>query len=122
VKPSMKACVLGMVLAVCTVAANASGIDPSVIIRDPVGCPTNSAFGQNGAKIVLLATGGALSGIPNGNSFEIVLGCVNSICWPGGLQFDATANAVPEPATMALMLTGIGALVTRRKLRLKSAA
>jgi hypothetical protein len=180
VKPSMKACVLGMVLAVCTVAANASGIDPSVIIRDPVGCPTNncvpvtgltfsfqvpsagfgvlhflnssgvtwtsliltetgvaaanvtcssdvfscgiSAFGQNGAKMVLLATGGALSGIPNGNSFEIVLGCVNSICWPGGLQFDATANTVPEPATMALLLTGIGALVTRRKLRVKSAA
>jgi PEP-CTERM motif len=180
VKPSMKACVLGMVLAVCTVAANASGIDPSVIIRDPVGCPTNncvpvtgltfsfqvpsagfgvlhflnssgvtwtsliltetgvaaanvtcssdvfscgiSAFGQNGAKIVLLATGGALSGIPNGNSFEIVLGCVNSNCWPGGLQFDAAANAVPEPATMALMLTGMCALITRRKLRSKSAA
>src|SRR5258708_6082215 len=169
----MKACVLGMVLAVCAVAAHASGIDPTVIIRDPLGCPVNActpitgltfsfqvpsagfgtlhflnssgvtwtsliltetgvaaanvtcsadvfscsilAFGQNGAKIVLTATGGAFTGIPNGNSFEVILGCVNGTCWPGGLQFDAVANAVPEPGTTALMLTGVGALLTRRK-------
>jgi hypothetical protein len=30
--------------------------------------------------------------------------------------------AVPEPATMALLLTGVGALFTRRKLRAKLAA
>jgi len=180
VRTSMKVSVLGIVLAVCTVAANASGIDPTVIIRDPLGCPSNAcipvtgltfgfqvpsagfgvlhflnssgvtwhsliltetgvaaanvacssdvfscsvlALGQNGAKIVLTATGGALSGIPNGHSFEIILGCVNSNCWPGGLQFEATANAVPEPATMALMLTGMGALFARRKVRAKSVA
>ena len=44
------------------------------------------AFGQNGAKIVLTATGGALTGIPNGNSFEILLSCVNSNCWPGWVK------------------------------------
>ena len=172
-RTSMKACVLGIILALCGAAAHASGVDPSVIIRDPLGCPSNAcipitgltfnfqvptagfgllhflnlsgvnwssliltetgvaapnvtctsdvfscsivAFGQNGAKIILTATGGALTGIPNGNSFEVILGCVNSNCWPGGLQFNAAANAVPEPATMALMLTGVAALVTRRR-------
>jgi PEP-CTERM motif len=180
VRTSMKACVLGMVLAVCAAAAHANSInDPRIIVRDPVGCPSNAcvtltgltfnfqvpssgfgnlhflnstgvtftsliftetgvaaaniscaadvfscavvAFGQNGAKIVLTATGG-FTGIPNGNSFEILLSCVNSNCWPGGMNIDAAANAVPEPATMALMLTGLGALVTRRKLRARIAA
>ena len=178
-RTSMKACVLGIMLAMCAVAAHASGIDPTVIIRDPLGCPSNAcvpitgltfsfqvpaagfgilhflnssgvtwnsliltetgvaaanvtcsadvfscsvlAFGQNGAKLVLTATGG-FTGIPSGDSFEIILGCVNGNCWPGGLQFDAVANAVPEPATMALMLTGVGFLFARRRLRAKSAA
>ncbi len=175
-KTSMKACVLGVVLAVCAAAAHAGSItDPSVIIRDPVGCPSHAcvtvtgftfgfsvpsqgfgllnflnasgatwtsliltetgvaaaniscsapnvfscavvAMGTNGAKIVLTATG-SLTGIPNGNSFEVLLGCVNENCWPGGLQVDAAANAVPEPGTVALLLTGLGAFFTRRKLR-----
>lgn len=175
----MKACVLGMVLAVCAMAAHADSVnDPRIIVRDPVGCPSNAcvtvtgntfgftvpstgfgnlhflnasgatwtsliltetgvaaaniscsadvyscavvAFGTNGAKIVLTATGGALTGIPNGNSFEILLSCVNSNCWPGGLSVDAAANAVPEPTSIALMLTGVGALIARRKTRAKS--
>ena len=72
-------------------------------------------FGQNGAKVVLSAING-FTGIPAGNSFEIILGCAKKDCpaWPGGLQFDVTAN-VPEPATTVLMLTGLGALYTRRK-------
>ena len=178
-RTSLKACMLGIVvIALGSLAAYANSLDPRIIIRDPVGCPTNNcvpvglnftftvppagfgllhfinvsgvtmnsliltetgvaaanisctadifscgvvAFGQTGAKIVLtaLVPGG---GIPSGNSFEILLGCVNETCWPGGLQFTATANAVPEPGTMALMLTGLGALITRRKLRAKSAA
>ena len=174
-KTSMKTLILGMVLAVCAAAAHADSInDPRIIIRDPVGCPSNAcvvvtgntfgfqvpssgfgllhflnssgstwntltltengvaaanisctadifsctvlSVGSNGAKIVLTALVPG-QGIPTGNSFEILLSCVNSNCWPGGLQVEAAANAVPEPGTMALLLTGLGALFTRRKLR-----
>ena len=178
-KTSMKATALGMVLAICAVAAHAGSInDPKVIIRDPVGCPSHAcvtvtgftfafsvpsqgfgvlnflnasganwksliltetgvaaaniscsapgvfscsviALGTNGAKIVLTATGG-FTGIPNGNSFEVVLSCVNSTCWPGGLSVGAAANNVPEPASLALMLTGMGTLVARRRFRTKA--
>jgi hypothetical protein len=79
------------------------------------------ALGSNAAKIVLTATAG-FTGIPNGNSFEIALGCVNSTCWPANLSVSAAANAVPEPSTIALMLTGLGAVLTRRKLRAKALA
>ena len=181
-KTSMKACVLGMVLAVCGVAAHATSLDPRIIIRDPVGCISNTGcvvlkpgvltfnfvvpsgglgtlhflnstgvnftsliltetgvaaanidcqadvfscsvvpFGQNGAKLVLTA-GPGFPGIPKGNSFEILFQCVNSNCWPAGLTFSAAANAVPEPGTMALLLTGVGALFTRRKFRAKAVA
>jgi hypothetical protein len=177
VRISMKAFALGMVIAVCAVALHADSFDPRIIVRDPIGCPTNNcvpvgltftfsapssgsgvlhfinvsgvtmnsliltetgvaaaniscsanvfscgvvAFGQTGAKIVLTALG-AGGGIPAGNSFEIILSCVNETCWPGGQQFQAAANAVPEPGTIALMLTGVGALFTRRKLRAKIA-
>lgn len=172
-KPSTKVLVFAMLIVLSAVAAHADSIDPGVIIRDPVGCPSGNcipvfgltfsfttpasgtgalhflnasgvrwtsliltevgvpsvnvscssnvfscsvvSFGQNGAKIVLTAVG-AFTGIPAGNSFEIILGCANGHCpaWPAGLQFDAAAN-VPEPATMALLLTGLGAICTRRK-------
>jgi len=59
-------------------------------------------------------------GILNGQSFAIAFSCVKKDgttgCWPGGLQFTAHAGAVPEPGTVALMLTGLGALVSRRKM------
>lgn len=79
---------------------------------------TVTPLGQNGATITLKAIGG-LTGIPNGHSFEVVLGCANGNCplWPGGLNIEATANSVPEPGTVALLLTGLGAMVGRRKLR-----
>ena len=80
------------------------------------------AFGQNGAKLVLTALG-PTGGIPNGNSFEILLSCVNAIAGPATCSSTSTANAVvPEPGTMALMLTGVGAFFTRRKLRAKAVA
>lgn len=180
-RTSMKTCVLGIVIALCAVAAHANSVDPGIIINDPVGCPGGScipitglsfsfsvpsggfgllhflnasgvtwnsliltevgvpainvtcssdvfscgvvSFGQNGAKIVLTAING-LPGIPNGNSFEIIMGCANGQCplWPAGLEFSAVANAVPEPGTMALLLTGIGAMFTRRKLHARIAA
>jgi len=57
-------------------------------------------------------------GIQNGQSFAISFSCVGKSCWPGGLQFGGHANAssVPEPGTIALMVTGLGALVSRRKM------
>ena len=177
-RTSLKTCLLVLVVALGSAAALASPLDPRIIIRDPVGCPSNNctpvglsfsfnvpqggfgllhfinasgvtmnsmiltetgvaaaniscaadtfscavvAFGQNGAKLVLTALG-PTGGIPNGNSFEILLSCVNA-CWPSNLQFNVTANAVvPEPGTMALMLTGVGAFFTRRKLRAKAVA
>jgi len=58
------------------------------------------------------------TGIRNGQNFAITFACVDSSCWPGGVKFNAGANGaspVPEPGTIALMVTGLGALVSRRK-------
>jgi hypothetical protein len=59
-------------------------------------------------------------GIQNGQSFAITFSCVNKSCWPGGLTFGghgrANVAAVPEPGTIALMVTGLGAMVSRRKM------
>jgi hypothetical protein len=57
------------------------------------------------------------NGIPAGSSFYIGFGCVKGVCWPkGGVSFSAQANAVPEPGTVALMVTGVGLICSRRKL------
>jgi len=81
---------------------------------------------KNGnVAIVLAGIKGALNqdkGILNGQSFSIAFSCVQSGkdkgCWPGGLDFVGHANksTVPEPGTIALMMTGLGALVSRRKM------
>jgi hypothetical protein len=59
----------------------------------------------------------ARTGIANGQSFDISFVCVTKNCWPSGLQFSGHANvtSVPEPGTVALMVTGFGALFSRRK-------
>ena len=54
-------------------------------------------------------------GILNGQSFEIGFACVQGSCWPGGLSVGGHAGTVPEPGTVALMVTGLGAIVSRRK-------
>ncbi|MGB9071980.1 MAG: PEP-CTERM sorting domain-containing protein [Terriglobales bacterium] len=57
------------------------------------------------------------NGILAGSSFYIGFGCVKGVCWPkGGVTFDAQANVVPEPATIALVVTGVGLIGSRRKL------
>ena len=60
------------------------------------------------------------NGIPAGSNFAIGFNCVDHNCWPGGLEFTAHASAAPEPGTIALVATGIGALVSRRKRWMKS--
>jgi hypothetical protein len=78
---------------------------------------------QNGSVEILLSgvvgnhqSQNARTGIANGQSFDIQFLCVSKSCWPGGLQFTGHANAtVPEPGTVALMVTGLGAMFSRRK-------
>jgi hypothetical protein len=79
---------------------------------------------RNGSVEILLTNGGRTQwrnqGIPNGASFEISFSCVKGSCWPGGLQFNGHGSAnsmpgTPEPESIALMVTGLGVLVSRRK-------
>jgi len=75
---------------------------------------------RDGSVEILLSGGtgnNPRSGIAAGQSFSINLACVKKDCWPGGLKFTAHAStgAVPEPGTIALVVTGLGAIVSRRK-------
>jgi len=54
------------------------------------------------------------TGIQNGQSFAIGFAC-NPDCWPGGTVVTAHAGSAPEPGTVALMVTGLGAMFSRRK-------
>ena len=59
----------------------------------------------------------ARKGILNGQSFDIGFVCVGTSCWTnGGTTMSAHAGTVPEPGTVALMVTGLGAIISRRKL------
>ena len=77
---------------------------------------------KNGATEILLSgvRGGnnPHNGIPNGGSFSLQFRCVEGGCWPGGLSFHGHANmgTTPEPGTVALVVTGLGAMFSRRKL------
>ena len=53
-------------------------------------------------------------GIQNGQSFTIGFACSGS-CWPGGLTVTGHASAAPEPGTVALVMTGLGAMFSRRR-------
>jgi hypothetical protein len=55
------------------------------------------------------------SGILAGQSFSIGFACVDKSCWPGGATFTGHAGTAPEPGTVALMVTGLGAIISRRK-------
>ena len=74
---------------------------------------------QNGSVEILLSGinkgNNPRTGIANGQSFSIGFACVNGNCWPGGMGVSGHAGAAPEPGTIALMLTGFGAIVSRRK-------
>jgi hypothetical protein len=106
---------------------NASGIDWTSLRLIEFGVPAgaitcitdvflscNATSGPNGSTIILLSgLGPGFAGITSGLNFSIQFEC-SSGCWPGNLPFRATAN-VPEPGTMALVLTGLAGVVTRRK-------
>ena len=104
---------------------NASGVDwtslrlvESGVLADSITCITDifatcKISDVNGHTVILLRTGGNFTGILNHSVFTITFGCQQG-CWPGNLPFTATAN-VPEPGTIALVLTGLGGIVTRRK-------
>jgi hypothetical protein len=83
-------------------------------------CTTKTLENGNVAIVLTGIKGGNPQkglGIANGQSFSIKFACVGKSCWPGGLDFSAHANAtIPEPGTMALLVTGLGALVSRRKM------
>ncbi len=56
------------------------------------------------------------NGIQAGQSFDIGFACVNQSCWTnGGSTMMGHAGTAPEPGTVALMVTGLSAIVTRRK-------
>jgi hypothetical protein len=71
-------------------------------------------------EIIMSGVRGALNpekGLPNGQNFTIGFAC-NPSCWPkGGIPVIAHAGAVPEPGTAALVVTGLGAIFSRRKMR-----
>jgi hypothetical protein len=59
----------------------------------------------------------ARKGIANGQSFGIGFACVGQSCWTnGGTTMTGHAGTVPEPGTVALMVTGLGAIISRRKM------
>lgn len=78
---------------------------------------------KNGSvEILLSGVRGGLNprkGIKNGQSFAIDFACVGRNCWPGGLKVGGHAGTgtgtIPEPATVALMVTGLSAMFSRRK-------
>ncbi len=99
----------------------------SVPLAD-ISCFTSSMFSNctraltgsgPGGHPELIFTGG--TGIAPGANFQLGFGCNKNGCWPGGgLSFGGVANTPhgivsPEPGTIALMVTGLGALVSRRK-------
>jgi hypothetical protein len=54
------------------------------------------------------------TGIGNGQNFVIGFACAPN-CWPAGATVTAHASSAPEPETVALMVTGLGAIFSRRK-------
>ncbi|MFZ3340006.1 MAG: PEP-CTERM sorting domain-containing protein [Terriglobales bacterium] len=81
---------------------------------------------QNGSVEILLTNGGGRhnnrgSGIAEGGNFQVQFACVKGNCWPGGIQITGkgSVGTVPEPATLALMITGIGVIFSRRKVKVR---
>jgi hypothetical protein len=78
-------------------------------------------LGNGKTFIFLSGLASGTPGITTGEFFSITFGCSKGTCppWPAGLDFNAIANlksaTVPEPGTIALVLTGLGGIITRRR-------
>jgi hypothetical protein len=69
-----------------------------------------STNGSGVTTILLSGVGQGFAGVTSGHNFSITFDE-----WPaGGVNFKAVAN-VPEPATLALFVTGLCAIVNRRR-------
>jgi hypothetical protein len=82
-----------------------------------VNCSTKTL--KNGSVEILLSgvrhNLNPRNGILNGGSFSITFDCAGG-CWVnGGSTVMAHAGTAPEPGTVALMVTGLGAIISRRK-------
>jgi hypothetical protein len=74
---------------------------------------------KNGVTTILVAgISGHLPGIQNMANFQIELHCPpgaeNCKPWQSGMKFNGVAN-VPEPGTLAMVATGVGVLLNRRR-------
>jgi hypothetical protein len=109
---------------------NASGVDwynlklvESGVNADIISCFTDAFLSctvttVDGVTTILLSgVNENYTGIGADHAFDIIFGCPEGMTcepWPGDLDFHAIAN-VPEPGSMALMITGIGAVIARRR-------
>ena len=113
---------------------NNSGVSWSTLRLTEAGVPFNAITCQtnaflscalgtlsNGMTFMFLSGLDAThTGIPVGHAFEITFQCLQG-CWPGNLPFSGTGNlrsaTVPEPATVGLVLLGLGGIVRRKWLQ-----
>ena len=81
---------------------------------------TTKTLKDGSVEILLSGVKGGLNphkGILNGQNFDIGFACVAQSCWTnGGSTMTAHAGTAPEPGTVALMVTGLGVIVSRRKM------
>jgi PEP-CTERM motif-containing protein len=113
---------------------NNSGVNWSTLRLTETGVPFNAITCQTNAflscSLGTLSTGKTFiflsgldpshTGIPVGHAFEITFACLQG-CWPGDLGFNGNANlktaTVPEPASVGLVLLGLGGIARRKWLQ-----
>jgi len=92
-----------------------------------ISCRTNAflscslgTLGSGKTFIFLSGLNRERNGIPLGGVFQITFECRDG-CWPGDLDFRGTANlrsaTVPEPASVGLVLIGLGGIARRKWLQ-----